>query len=477
MLTMPTMDVLAADGSKYEYEGYVYDSWGASQETPSAFALSRVINSENIPGGSFEGIDDVCTTSDGRIIVADKLGGRVHIFDAEGNCIKSIGVIRASADKIALNEDGSQKKLAAPTGTFFHQKQNELYICDNVNKTVYVLDGDTYYFKKEFAQPENMSGSTEYVPNKVCVDDADRVYIVVTSSNEGIVELNADGSFSRYFGTNEPTINFITYFWKNIASDTQKEIIGKNYAPAFTNVCKDSEGFIYAVTADSSATAKLFRMNSSGENVIRAMGFPLIGDITREFESRFIDCSVTPYGVTAVLDEERGRIFLYDYDGQILNIFGGYGYSKGQFRKPTSLCWMGYDLIVTDTDLKCIYILKPTPFGQAALEASEEYYYGNWEKATEKFLECIKYNANYEVAYIGVGKNYLMQDDYENAMYYFKLGNDKEHYSAAYNGYRGEQIRKYFWVIAVIFVSLIALLIYSEVRYHKKKPAGGDSNE
>ena len=168
------------------------------------------------------------------------------------------------------------------------------------------------------------------------------------------------------------------------------------------------------------------------------------------------------------MDDTRGRIFLYDYDGQILNIFGGYGKTKGQFTNPTSIAWNGYNLIVTDTDLRCVYILTPTDFGKVMLRASEEYYNGNWAEATELFRECIRWNSNYEVAYIGIGKNHLMQDDYEEAMYYFKLGNARSYYSDAYNGYRGEQIRDNFWIFAVLFVAGITALIVSEVRYHKK---------
>ena len=91
-------------------------------------------------------------------------------------------------------------------------------------------------------------------------------------------------------------------------------------------------------------------------------------------------------------------------------------------------------------------------------------------EATELFKECIRLNGNYEVAYIGVGKNCLMQDKYEEAMYYFKLGNTKPYYSDAYNGYRGEQIKEHFWVVAVAFVVLMTWLVISEVRYRKKHP-------
>jgi len=457
----------AADGSSYVYDGYVYDFWGEAQECPAAFSLGGVIDSNSLAYG-FGSVDDVSTSADGRIFLADKTNGRVNVFNEKGEFLATIKTLRSSDGKIATDEvTGHQIALASPTGTYYHDKNNELYIADSANKIVYVLDGNTYQLKTRIGQPENLTGDTEYIPSKVTVDMADRIYIVVQSSYEGIIELNEDGTFSRYFGVNEPGVNLIEFFWKSIATDVQKEKMGKIYAPAFTNVVTDSEGFVYAVTNDSAAVDSVFRLNSKGENVLREMGFPVIGDLNGDTSS-FIDIAVTDYGVYAALDNTKGRIFLYDYDGQILNVFGGYGKTKGQFSKPTSIAWNGYNLIVTDTDLRCAYILNPTDFGQVMLRASEEYYNGNWDEATELFHECVRWNSNYEVAYVGIGKNHLMKDEYEEAMYYFKLGNARSYYSDAYNGYRGEQIRDNFWIFALLFVAGITWLIASEVKYHKK---------
>ena len=462
------VSALAADGSSYVYDGYIYDFWGEAQECPAAFSLGGVIDSNSMGSLDFGSIDDVCTSADGRIFISDKTNSRVHIFDEKGEFLTSLKVIRSLDGKIALNPDGTQVTLSAPTGTYYHDKNDELYIADSGNKMLYVLDGTTYQLKNMFGRPENMTGDTEYVPAKVTVDMTDRIYVVVKSSYEGIIEMNEDGTFSRYFGVNEPQVNLVEFFWKSLATDAQKEKMGKIYAPAFTNVMADSEGLVYAVTNDSAANFSVFRLNSKGENVLREMGWPIIGDLNGEETSSFIDIAVTDYGVYAVLDDTRGRIFLYDYDGQILNVFGGYGKTKGQFTNPTSIAWNGYNLIVTDTDLRQVYILTPTDFGKVMLKASEEYYNGNWAEATELFRECIRWNSNYEVAYIGIGKNHLMQDDYEEAMYYFKLGNARSYYSDAYNGYRGEQIRDNFWIFAVLFIAGITALTVSEVRYHKK---------
>ena len=240
IMFIPTVSVYASDGSSYVYDGFVYDSWGNVQASPAAFELEQIIDSDSLVDYEFQGADDVSTSADGRIFISDRLSSRVYVFDENGVFIRAIKTLRDyQTGKIALNADGSQISLSMPTGTYYHEKKQELYIADSGNKVVYILDGETYAMKRIISTPENLTGVTEFVPSKVTVDYADRIYVVVASSYEGIIELNSDGTFSRYFGVNEPDINYIEQFWKSFATDAQKEKMGKTYAPAFTNVVMD----------------------------------------------------------------------------------------------------------------------------------------------------------------------------------------------------------------------------------------------
>ena len=65
-----------------------------------------------------------------------------------------------------------------------------------------------------------------------------------------------------------------------------------------------------------------------------------------------------------------------------------------------------------------------------------------------------------------------MQEEYRQAMDYFKLGSNREFYSKAYKGYRSEVLRDHFGVIAVIGAALIVLVIGSEISYNRKQRRG-----
>ena len=470
----------AADGTSNVYQGYTYDFFRNIKSTPAPFVLSQVIDSQTVAktGRTLETVTDIATSADGRIFIVDKTNAIIFVLDQNGQYQAFIKNIKTEAvdaktgkvKSVNAQINGQNVTLTSPEGVFFHEKANELYVCDTGAQRILVLDGDTYLFKRAILRPENMTGETEFKPSKITVDNADRIYVVVQSSYEGIIELNEDGSFSRYFGVNEPQINMVDFLWKSIASDKQKEKMGKTYAPAFNNVTLDGEGFVMAVTSDSASADMVFRLNFAGANVLREMGNTMvIGDLKTENPSAFVDIAVKPYGTYAVLDKTYGHVFLYNFDGELQCVFGSKGSAVGQFKTPSSIVWLGDKLVIGDADLKCAYIYEPTAFGSALLKAGEAYYNGEWDTATAYFEEVLRLCANLETAYVGIGKNLLMKEDYEGAMYNFKLGNNREFYSKAYKGYRTIVMKENFWIIAIVAVVFIGAVLGSEVSYHQKQ--------
>ena len=461
----------AADGSSNVYQGYTYDFFRNVKSTPAPFVLAQVIDSKSVTktGRTIETVTDVATSKDGRIFIVDKVNSIIYVLDENGQYLSFIKNVKDENKKNA-QINGQNVQLTGPEGVFYHEKADELFICDTGAQRILVLDGQTYAFKRAILRPDDMTGVTEFKPSKITVDNADRIYVVVQSSYEGIIELNEDGTFSRYFGVNEPQINMIDFLWKTLASDKQKEKMGKTYAPAFNNVTLDGEGFVMAVTSDSASADKVFRLNFAGANVLREMGNTMvIGDLQTENPSAFVDIAVKPYGTYALLDKTYGHVFLYNFDGELLCVFGSKGSAVGQFKTPSTIAWLGDKLIIGDADLKAAYIYEPTDFGSALLKAGEAYYNGDWDIATAHFEEVLRLCANLETAYVGIGKNLLMKEDYEGAMYNFKLGNNREFYSKAYKGHRSNVMKENFWVIAVVAVVFIGSVLGSEVAYHKKQ--------
>lgn len=487
MMLPMTAQASAADGTNVVYDGYTYDYYGNAKESPAAFVLERTVTAKDINGVKLSSVDDVCTSRDGRIFFIDSVESRMNVLDSEGNYLYSVKLLRNTEGKIALDDEGNQIMLTNPEGVWVHEQEQEIYIADTEAQRIVVLNLEDYSLKRIIGRPENLAGEAQFKPSKITVDLANRIYVVVQSSYEGILELTAEGDFSGYYGVNVPLFSFMDYFWKSLASDEQKSKMSKTYAPAFNNITLDGEGFVMAVTYDTSAQDAVFRLNSKGENVLREQdNISVVGDIwsmhSTDMGSQFVDIAVTDYGTYALLDRTKGRIFLYDFDGQILNVFGSMGNLKGEYKSPVAIAWLGDKLVTADKTLKCVYILAPTAFGQAVLDGNESYYFGRWDEALVSFEKAVALNANYEVAYSGIGKNYLMKDDYKTAMYYFKLGNNREFYSKAYNGYRGQWLEEHFGIVMALLLLLVGAVIWSEAKYHlsqnkkkkqKRKAAAG----
>ena len=84
-----------------------------------------------------------------------------------------------------------------------------------------------------------------------------------------------------------------------------------------------------------------------------------------------------------------------------------------------------------------------------------------WEKV-------LKYNANYPLAFRGIGRTLLRQDQYEKAMDYFRMAHDRDNYGRAFKLYRKEWIEKnIWWVFAVLALLLIVPVILGRIKRMK----------
>jgi sugar lactone lactonase YvrE len=470
-ILIPSTSVYAANTFE---SNYTYDFWGDAKRSLPAFELLTTLDAEDTGKIKIGSIDDVFVSKD-RIFLVDSTESRIDIFGTDLKILTSIKLVRNESGKIVVDEaTGKQLMLNKPEGVFYSEADQELYIADTGSERIIVVDGQSYAFKRTIVKPPNMVGSTQFKPSKIIVDKDGLISVVVQGSYEGIIEINRDGSFARFFGLNKPKVNVTDFFWKSLATNQQKQKMKKTFAPSFNNLTFDSEGLIFASTFDPSAQNMVFRFNSKGENVLMQNGYyPVIGDLHSRGltanKSQFVDVAVSDSGVYALLDKNKGRIFLYNFEGDLMNIFNSAGNLKGNVKDPTAIAWFGDQLIVTDKQFGSANIYQPTVFGQAALDAEKQYFNGKWEAAGEDFEKTLKLNANYDIAYTGVGRKYLMQDQFKDAMYYFNLGNSRGYYSKAFSEYRNLIIQHHFVWFVIPFLLLAAFLFYSEYRYNRKQ--------
>ena len=436
---------------------YNYSYWGTPVPAPEPFALDQVIYGSGWSIGALSSPQDIYADGEGNLYIADTGNNRIVILDRELKLIGSIAEFEHEGQKDSLNH---------PQGIFVDADRH-IYVADTDNRRIVELDRDGKLIRI-VNEPKStlLRPGFQYLPVKLAVDKAKRLYVISQGSYEGIMEFDSDGGFSGFIGTNRVKFSPVDLFWKRISTKAQREQMQQFIPIEFNNLDVDDSGFIYTSTSEENSDQPLKRLNPSGTDILRSKGyFPPKGDVGNleggsvPGSSIFVDIIPDRGGMYSALDSKRGRIFTYDKDGNLLYEFGGLGSQQENFRTPAAIEMQGDRLLVLDKDNNRLSAFVPTVYGSLIRSAVTALGEGKAEQSTADWKKVLQLNANFDVAYIGIGKSLLKQGDNREAMTYFKLGNSREYYSEAFKRYRKEVVFEHFGTIVLVIVFFIAVVI------------------
>ena len=458
---------------------YNYDYWGDVQNSPDFYSVQEVYTATELeldkplktPQGlyAFGNSLYVCDTGNNRIIELERaedgtLSVKRYIEEFKGDL--EVTTFNTPSD-VAISEEG------------------DMYIADKGNARILKLDKDLN-FVMQFNIPDDASieENTSFQPNKLAIDTAGRVYCVATGINKGLIKYEPDGTFSQFLGATEVSYNFLEYLKKRFATQAQREKMVSFVPTEYDNLYMDYEGFVYACIGSvkeedlkAGTVNAVRRLNMMGQDILVRNGeFPVYGDIYMGTgggvtgPSRFVDVTCFDNDVYVCLDANRGRLFGYDDQGELVFAFGGNGNHNGYFRQPTAIEHIGKDLYVLD-GLSCsITVFTTTEFGQLVYDAMEQFDKGEYDASEQSWIKAKDLNGNYNLAYIGIGRALLRQEKYEEAMDYFELKYDADNYSKAYKQYRKIWIEENIGlIVAVIVLIFLVPLGIGKIRSIKRE--------
>ena len=355
-------------------------------------------------------------------------------------------------------------------------KNHRIIHCDYQLNVIDVLDNP---------KDETLAENYEFLPSKFVVDEAFRYYVQATNINAGLMEFTKDGTFTGYIGASPVTVSFIQRIWRKIQTKAQRART-KQYVPTeYNNVSMDSNGFLY-VTTGSLTDAEIAvgngkpvrKLNSMGTDIlIRNGNFYPIGDIhpgnskSISGTSAFVDVVTFENETYACLDKTRGKIFVYDFQGNLLYAFGKPGMNEGCFQNPSALVKLNEETIaVLDRFCGTITIFVMSDYGKLVNEALSLYRVGLYDESADIWREVLKYNGNCELAYVGIGRSLLRQGEYKKAMDNFEIVRDSRNYSKAYKYYREQVVEENIVWFIVVLAALIIVpkLIRKVIRVRKE---------
>ncbi len=463
------------------YNTYTYTYEGQPVDSPYAYVPQMVISGSDLGIGSFSQPSDIFVTADNFIYILDTLNNRLICLD---NNFQLVNVITG------FDNNGIEDTFSNPEGIFVSER-NEIYIADTGNNRITVIDKDGRLIRIYDAPIIKVIEDLVYNPSKLTVDKAGRMYIIAKGINRGIIEADADGDFIGFIGAPRVVPDMVEIFWRMFSTDEQKRR-GIRFVPTeYNNVTIDGNGFIFGTIGALDHTAirnaiinrdnsgnitPIKKLNPQGVDILQRNGFfPPVGDISfmagsEEGPSIIVDVIVDEDGSYSLLDSKRGRVFTYDSDGNLLYVFGGRGNQIGTFSSPAAIDIINKKLLVLDKGTGYLTIFRRTEYGESIHKALELDFEGKYEEATDMWNEVLQYNSNFYQAYIGLGRSYLRNGDYDKAMNYLRIANEKDYFSRAFGMKRRQIIDSSFpYIFSIFSIALLVFVIKNTIKKYAKK--------
>lgn len=473
------------------YIGYNYDWWGDPIPSQNGFVVEDVVSGAEMGAETFSEPNDLFVHDEtGKFYIVDTKNNRIVVTDESFNPDNIQIIDTLTYGEIFSEADSKIKKTTfnVPMGVYVRTDKDGhtlIYVADSANERVVAFNEDLE-IEMEYVRPSSdvYDAQVTYNPNKVIVDSAFNVYVVIPSITQGTVQFSADGTFNGYYGANRvnATAEVIAQqFWKLIYTREQIIAMRRNVSIEIANVDIDKEGFIYTVTETrTSDTDILKKLNPAGTNIFTNLGYDqyTYGDFAtryykgKNYANAICDVDVDEEGNIYLLDFATGRVFQYTNECDLLFIFGGKGTQKGTFTSVAAVESYKGKVYVLDSRKNNITIFGQTEFGGIVQNAIYLFNEGLYDEAKGPWEEVLRRDANYWLAYIGLGNAFLNQGDYETALDYF-YRNSRAGYNRAFKSYRIEVIRANFtWVMCVVIVLILALIILSYVKKRMAKKKG-----
>lgn len=422
------------------YKTYTVDGYGYVLETQSAYNPASAIT--KVGETSFVTPMDMAIGNDGNLYIADAGAHVVMVSTVGGEEVRMIG----------------EGTLQSPTGVFVSD-DDKVYVADKDAKKVFVYDQEGNLLN-EYGKPDSpIYGSTmDFRPIKVVANGTGTMYVICEGNMNGIVQISPveGGSFLGYFGTNYTSLSPFQILQRLILTDAQRAQMLSNIPSTPTNLHIDEEGLIYTVTQGDKDMA-LKKLNIAGKNMLDSD--PYWADLPAAV-------TTGQYHNMLVADSD-GYIYEYNEEGELLFMFGGRDDGRqriGLCNKVEAIAVDTSDRIyLLDSDKKQVHIFTPTEFTNLLHEALYLFSKGRYTESKEPLEKVLQMNSMFDYANQAMGHAYLQEENYTEALRYFRLAKSADGYSDAFWEVRNIWIRNYLvMAVAVIVAFAVALSLYKK---------------
>lgn len=454
MATIMLMANVTTAFAETPYKTYTIDGYGSINETQTAYepyqTITKIVydetfeDTEGTGGLTLNAPEDMFIQGD-KLYIADTGNKRIVISTLTGTYISEL----------------TYEEFQTPRGIFVTD-EGRLYVADQDAQAVFIFDKDGN-FEKKITKPDHplYGESVDFLPRKIVVNNGGVMFIICDKNRNGIVQMTEDdgGSFLGYFGTNATRVDFKTILARMLLSDEARSKMASNMPATPDNLAIDEKNLIYTVTRGEEYDT-LKKLNIAGTNMIEADSYEDVpaAVATGQYNNIFVAA-------------QKGFIYEYNSEGELLFVFGGAddgGQRIGLAKYVSAIQVDDSDKVyILDMDKCQIQVYVPTEFTNKLHEALYLYSLGRYTESKEPLEEVLTMNSLFDYANKAMGKAYLMERDYESAIYYAELAKDKETYSTAFWEIRNDWLQDN--IVVAVGVIVLLWLVLKVYKYFKAK--------
>ncbi|MBQ3546905.1 MAG: YIP1 family protein [Clostridia bacterium] len=475
-MVVPT--VSAAEANTVPYNTYAYWQKGEKREAVEIREVFEVVDKVS---GYDLGIDafsmptDLDCDKDGNLYILDGDNSRIVVVDSQ---MKLLRVISSPV------QNGEEVNFSGASGIYL-KEDNTIYIADTNGQRIIVLNPDGS-LKRIIGLPDAtvIPDDFNYAPIKVLTDSRDYIYVLSSGSYYGALVYSDQGEFLGFYGANSVKSSVVDIFgklWDRLTQTEAKRANSQQKLPyQFISMDIDKSGFIYTLTGLTDSiwdvgTGQIRRLNPAGINILKdsegdgsdTMNFAdesdYRNDMGHPIMTNFKKLCVDDDGFVYAVDTTYGHIFVYDNKCNSFAVFGGgfgSGMQDGTFTRPESVAVHGDMLYVLDSLDASVTSFKLTDYGKLYKQAQILTLDGKYNDSVALWEEVLKQDKNNLLAYRGLSKAALLNEDYEAAIEYSKIGFSQSDYAIAFEQLRGEFISKNIWWMLILGAALIGGVVW-----------------
>jgi DNA-binding beta-propeller fold protein YncE len=468
--------VTASAGSAYQT--YVYDVYGDALYSPDAYTAISSVGSDymglELP---IENPGDMVTDEALNVYIADTGNNRIVVLDRYYKVNFTISEFS--------NDQGVPDRLTAPQGVFVSEPNEKygklIWVCDTGSNRIVVFD-EFGNFQRIVEEPESslFDQDSVYKPVAIAVDAYNRLYVVSSTTYQGVIVMTDEGEFTGFIGAQAVQMSAWEIIWRRFQTEEQRAASEQKVSTEFNNISiNKNKGLVYVTTStiDEGAVEGAIKgkdkkgtnspvklLNANGSEIMRRNGFWMpAGEI--DFSSRstdeitgvstIIDAAVGPEDTWSIIDEKRNRIYTYDFDGNLLFAFGDNGTMLGNLGSIEAVAYQGTNMLILDKTNDNITVFQRTEYGDILLDAIAAEATQDFDLAISLWTDVLKRNSNFDSAYVGIGQAMYRNKDYANSLTYFESAYDTDNWSNSYKEIRKEWMSTYFLLLLLLIVVVI----------------------